>query len=65
MLRPSLSKVSDMKEIMAYDVMSTPALVINVGKVMSSGHIPATADVASGWPPPDPAGTREAGHLGD
>lgn len=37
-------KVTDMKEIMAYDVMSTPALVIN-GKVMSSGRIPATADI--------------------
>ena len=38
-------KVSDMKEIMAYDVMSTPALVIN-DKVMSSAPIPATGDVA-------------------
>lgn len=37
-------KVTDMKEIMGYDVMSTPALVIN-DKVMSSGRIPATADV--------------------
>ncbi|MFZ2298903.1 MAG: glutaredoxin [Burkholderiales bacterium RIFCSPLOWO2_12_FULL_64_99] len=37
-------KVTDMKEIMAYDVMSTPALVINE-KVVSSGRIPATADV--------------------
>ena len=43
-------KVSDMKEIMAYDVMSTPALVIN-DKVMSSGRIPATADVAKGLAP--------------
>lgn len=37
-------KVTDMKEIMAYDVMSTPALVINE-KVVSSGRIPPTADV--------------------
>ena len=37
-------KVTDMKEIMAFDVMSTPALVIN-DKVLSSGRIPATADV--------------------
>lgn len=37
-------KITDMKEIMAYDVMSTPALVINE-KVVSSGRIPATADV--------------------
>ena len=33
-----------MKVIMNYDVMSTPALVINE-KVVSSGRIPATADV--------------------
>lgn len=37
-------KVTDMKDIMNYDVMSTPALVINE-KVVSSGRIPATADV--------------------
>ncbi len=37
-------KVTDMKEIMAYGVMSTPALVINE-KMVSSGRIPATADV--------------------
>lgn len=37
-------KVTDMKDIMAYNVMSTPALVINE-KVVSSGRIPATADV--------------------
>lgn len=37
-------KVTNMKEIMAYDVMSTPALVIN-DKVVSRGRIPATADV--------------------
>jgi protein-disulfide isomerase len=33
-----------MKDIVAYGVMSTPALVINE-KVVSSGRIPATADV--------------------
>lgn len=33
-----------MKEIMAYEVMSTPAMVINE-KVVSSGRIPAAADV--------------------
>lgn len=37
-------KVTGMKEIMAYEVMSTPAMVINE-KVVSSGRIPATADV--------------------
>ena len=38
-------KVTDIAEIAAHGVMSTPALVIN-DKVMSSGRIPATADVA-------------------
>lgn len=37
-------KVTDMKDIMAYDVLSTPALVINE-KVVSSGRIPSLADV--------------------
>lgn len=33
-----LVKVEDMKDIMAYGVMSTPALVID-GKVVSSGKV--------------------------
>lgn len=37
-------KVTDMKEIMAYDLLSTPALVIN-DKVVCSGRIPTSADV--------------------
>lgn len=37
-------KVTDVNDIMAYDVMSTPALVINE-KVVSSGRIPTSADV--------------------
>ena len=37
-------KVTDIKEIIAYDVIATPALVIN-DKVVSSGRLPATADV--------------------
>lgn len=37
-------KVTDMKDILAYDILSTPALVINE-KVVSSGRIPSVADV--------------------
>lgn len=37
-INPSISKVTDMKDIMSYGVMSTPALVID-GKVKSMGRI--------------------------
>jgi len=37
-------KVTDMKEIMAYDVMSTPGLVID-DKLVSSGRIPTQAEI--------------------
>lgn len=37
-------KVTDMQEIMKYDLLSTPALVINE-KVVSSGRIPTQAEV--------------------
>lgn len=36
-------KVTDMQEIMKYDLLSTPALVINE-KVVSSGRIPTQAE---------------------
>jgi small redox-active disulfide protein 2 len=37
-------KVTDMKAILAYDILSTPALVIH-DKVVASGRIPTTAEV--------------------
>lgn len=39
-----LSKVTDYADILAYGVMSTPALVINE-KVVSSGRIPARSRI--------------------
>ena len=37
-------KVKTMPEIMAYDVMTTPALVVNE-KVLSSGRIPSRDEI--------------------
>ena len=37
-------KVTEMKDIMAYDLLSTPGLVINE-KLVSSGRIPTVAEV--------------------
>ena len=37
-------KVTDMNDILAFNVMSTPALVI-IDKVVSSGRIPSLADI--------------------
>ena len=39
-------KVTEYPEIMAYNIMSTPALVINE-KVVSTGRIPSTAEITT------------------
>jgi small redox-active disulfide protein 2 len=41
-----VTKVTDYADIMAYNVMSTPGLVINE-KVVSTGRIPSTAEITT------------------
>ncbi|MCB2209596.1 TM0996/MTH895 family glutaredoxin-like protein [bacterium] len=43
-IEAKFTKVKEMPKIVAYDVMTTPALVVDE-KVMSSGRIPAKEEV--------------------
>ena len=51
-----LSKVEDIEEIMRYNIMSTPAIVID-GKVVMKGKVPSESEVKAILKslPPDPS----------
>lgn len=40
----TIEKITDIRQIMTYGVMTTPALVIN-GKVVAMGKVPSVAEI--------------------
>jgi len=42
----TVTKVTEMQEIMTYEILSTPGRVID-GKVVSSGRVPAVSEISS------------------
>ena len=42
----TLTKVEDIRDIMAYKILATPALVIN-GEVKSAGRVPNAAEIGT------------------
>jgi len=45
-IQATVSKVTNMQEIMSYDVFATPGLVIN-GKAVVSGRVPNPAEITT------------------
>jgi small redox-active disulfide protein 2 len=45
-VQATVTKVSDFADIMAYDILSTPGLVIDE-RVVSSGRVPSKAEVTT------------------
>jgi small redox-active disulfide protein 2 len=45
-IEANVEKVTEYDEIVSYDILSTPGLVIN-GKVVSSGRIPSESEITT------------------